>query len=145
MLSQTREIHILLVEDNEGDILLTTEAFEERNFVNKISVAKNGRDALNFLRKQGEFSRVERPDLVLLDINIPMVNGLEVLRAIKSDKELRKIPVVMLTTSTSQKDIDEAYINYANSYISKPQEMEDFLDAILKIEEFWFRLVKLSN
>lgn len=138
-------MHILLVEDNEGDIILTKEAFEECKVKIQISIAKNGQEALDFLFKRGQFSMSKKPDLILLDINIPIFNGHEVLKQIKSDSILKKIPVIMLTTSSSQKDIDEAYENYCNSYIKKPLEISEFLTTILKIEEFWLQLTTLSN
>lgn len=137
--------HILLVEDNEGDILLTIEAFEESKLETHVSVARNGKEALDFLNKRGEFSNAQKPDLILLDINIPIFNGLEVLEEIKEDERLKKIPVIMLTTSSNQKDIDRAYKNYCNSYVKKPLEMEEFMEAILKIEEFWLQLSVLSE
>jgi len=137
--------HILLVEDNEGDILLTKEAFEESKVKTTISVAKNGKEALDFLFKKGVFADAEKPDLILLDINMPIFNGHEVLRQIKADPVLKKIPVIMLTTSSSQKDISEAYENHCNSYIKKPLEISEFLIAILKIEEFWLQLTSLPK
>lgn len=140
-----KPVHILLVEDNVGDVILTQEAFEESKINTQISVARNGSDALDFLFQRGEFSTAERPDLILLDINIPIYNGHEVLRQIKSDDSLKKIPVIMLTTSSHQKDINQAYEHHANSYVTKPIEMEDFLKAILKIEEFWLQLSKLAS
>ena len=136
--------HVLLVEDNEGDIVLTLEAFEESKIKTELSVARNGQEALDFLHKDGEFKKAKRPDIILLDINIPKINGLEVLKQIKTDPALKKIPVIMLTTSSHQKDIDKAYENHANSYVTKPLEMTNFLHAILKIEEFWLQLSKLS-
>lgn len=137
--------HILLVEDNEGDILLTQEAFEECRIKTEISVAKNGQEALDFLFQRGEFSKVKKPDLILLDINLPIFNGHEVLKQIKTDSNLKKIPVIMLTTSSNQKDLDKAYENHCNSYVKKPLDVSEFLDAILKIEEFWLELTTLSN
>ncbi len=137
--------HILLVEDNEGDILLTQEAFEECKVKTSISVARNGQEALDFLFKKGAFSKAKRPDLILLDINMPIFNGHEVLRQIKADPELKKIPVIMLTTSSSEKDISAAYENHCNSYVKKPLDISDFLSAILKIEQFWLQLTSLSN
>lgn len=137
--------HILLVEDNEGDILLTKEAFAECNVKTEISVAKNGQEALDFLYKKGTFTDAIKPDLILLDINIPIFNGHEVLKRIKADPELKKIPVIILTTSSSQKDISEAYGNYCNSYIEKPLDISEFLGAILKIEEFWLQLTTFSK
>jgi len=142
---QLKVVHILLVEDNEGDILLTLDAFEESKLKTKVSVVKNGRDALDFLHKRGEFTDVERPDLVLLDINIPIFNGHEVLREIKEDPSLKKIPVVILTTSSSQKDVNLVYENHGNSYVTKPLNMEEFLGAILKIEEFWLQLCRRAD
>lgn len=137
--------HILLVEDNEGDIILTLDAFEESKIKTDISVVKNGQEAMDFLFRRGEYSSVEKPDLILLDINIPIFNGHEVLRQIKTNDSLKKIPVIMLTTSSSQKDINQAYENHSNSYVKKPLDMEEFLQAILKIEEFWLQLSKLAD
>tara|TARA_R110002072_G_scaffold251053_1_gene409867 strand:- start:328 stop:756 length:429 start_codon:yes stop_codon:yes gene_type:complete len=138
------QAHILLVEDNEGDILLTIDAFEESKIKSKISIARNGQEALDFLYKKQKFENAERPDLILLDINMPIFNGHEVLEKIKKDPNLKKIPVIMLTTSSNQNDIDKAYENHVNSYITKPIEINDFLDAILKIEEFWLQISTLS-
>ena len=115
--------NILLVEDNEGDILLTMEAFEESKIKTEITVAKNGKEALDFLFKRGAFTDVKSPDIILLDINIPIFNGHEVLQQIKADPNLKKIPVIMLTTSSNQKDLDEAYENHCNSYVKKPLEI----------------------
>ena|SRR5690606_22729506 len=140
-----KEVHILLVEDNEGDIVLTLDAFEESKIKTKISVVRNGADALDFMFKKGNFTKAERPDLVLLDINIPVYNGHDVLKKIKADDSLKTIPVIMLTTSSSQTDINKAYENYTNSYVTKPIDMGDFLKVILKIEEFWLQLSKLAN
>ncbi|MDP2042260.1 MAG: response regulator [Algoriphagus sp.] len=137
--------HILLVEDNEGDIILTLDAFEESKIKTDISVVKNGQEALDFLFRRGEYTEVEKPDLVLLDINIPIFNGHEVLRQIKTTDFLKKIPVIMLTTSSSQKDVNQAYENHSNSYVKKPLDMDEFLEAILKIEEFWLQLSKLAD
>lgn len=137
--------HLLLVEDNEGDILLILEAFEELKVRAEITVVKNGQDAFDFLYKRGKHANVIKPDLILLDINIPIFNGHEVLKQIKSDPTLKKIPVIMLTTSSNQKDIDKAYENHCNSYVQKPLNVDEFLNAILKIEEFWLQLSSLSN
>lgn len=132
--------HILLVEDNEGDILLTKEAFEESKVNTKISVARNGREALDFLYKKGEYANEDTPDLILLDINIPIFNGHEVLERIKNDSELKTIPVIMLTTSSNQKDVEKAYRNHCNSFLKKPMDLDEFLMAVLKISEFWLQL-----
>jgi len=140
-----KRAHILLVDDNEGDILLTLEAFEESKVKTEISVVKNGKEALDFLFKRGAFADVKKPDLILLDINMPIFNGHEVLQRIKADIELKKIPVIMLTTSSNQKDINEAYENHCNSYVKKPLDIDEFLSAVLKIEEFWLQLTTLSS
>lgn len=142
---QIKLAHILLVEDNEGDILLTQEAFEECKVKSEISVARNGKEALDFLFNRGAFADVKKPDLILLDINIPIFNGHEVLRQIKTDPILKKIPVIMLTTSSNEKDISTAYENHCNSYIKKPLEISEFLLAVLKIEEFWLELTTLAK
>lgn len=138
-------VHILLVEDNEGDILLTREAFEECQVKTELSIAKNGQEALDFLYKRGTFVGAKSPDLILLDINIPIYNGHEVLHQIKSDVELKKIPVIMLTTSSSKHDINKAYDNYCNSYVEKPLNISEFISAILKIEQFWFQLTTFAK
>ncbi|MFT7036250.1 MAG: CheY-like chemotaxis protein [Cyclobacteriaceae bacterium] len=138
-------VRILLVEDNEGDIVLTIDAFEECKITTNISVVKNGGDAIDFLFKRGAFTGVERPDLILLDINIPVYSGHEVLQIIKEDVNLRRIPVIMLTTSSNEKDVHLAYQNHSNSFVTKPIDMTEFVRVILKIEEFWLQLVRLPN
>ena len=140
-----KEVHILLVEDNEGDIVLTLDAFEESKIRTTISVVRNGADALDFLFKRGDYIEENRPDLILLDINIPVYNGHDVLKKIKEDSSLKMIPVIMLTTSANQKDINKAYENHSNSYVTKPIDMDDFLKVILRIEEFWLQLSKLAK
>lgn len=142
---KTKPVHILLVEDNDGDILLTKEAFEECKVKTKISVSKNGQEALDFLFKRGAFATVKKPDLILLDINIPIYNGHEVLEKIKNDAVLKKIPVIMLTTSSNHYDVHKAYGNYCNSYVEKPLNISEFLTAILKIEQFWLQLTTLAD
>lgn len=137
--------HILLVEDNEGDIVLTLDAFEECKVKTEISVVKNGKEALDFLFQRGAFVDAKKPDLILLDINLPIFNGHEVLKQIKADVVLKKIPVIILTTSSNKKDIDEAYSNHCNSYVKKPLDMNEFIKSISKIEEFWLQLSTLSN
>ena len=140
-----KESHILLVEDNEGDIVLAIEAFEETNINSKISVVKNGRDALDFLLRRRGFEDVDKPDLILLDLNIPIFNGLDVLKTIKADDMLKRIPILILSTSSNQKEINKAYEYHANSYIIKPLNMEDYLKVISKIGEYWLRLAQLSE
>lgn len=140
-----RPIHILLVEDNEGDILLTIDAFEEGRISNKISVVRDGNEAIDFLKQSGKYVNRELPDLILLDINLPKKNGHEVLSFIKYTDWLRHIPVIILTTSSSESDIEKAYKNFVSCYITKPIEVNDFLNAISKIEDFWFSIVSLPN
>lgn len=140
-----KQVHILLVEDNEGDILLTTEALEEGKIANDLSVVKNGKDALDFIFQRGVFKDVKKPDLILLDINLPLKNGHEVLEVIKTDDKTKHIPVIMLTTSSSENDIKLAYKHHANCYITKPVEVDDFLKAVATIEDFWFNLVLLPK
>ena len=138
-----KSIHILLVEDNEGDIFLVTEALEEGKIVNKISVTKDGKEAIDFLEKKGKYQNAERPDLILLDVNLPKKNGHEVLEHIKSQKNLKQIPVIMLTTSSAEKDILMSYKNHANCYITKPVDVENFLKVVYSIENFWISIVTL--
>jgi CheY-like chemotaxis protein len=138
-------IHILLVEDNEGDILLIRDAMENARVIIKLSVVKDGKEALDFLNKKNKYINAEQPDLILLDINLPKKNGHEVLQFIKGTESLKQIPVIMLTTSSSVSDINWAYKNYANCYIAKPVEAETFLNVISKIENFWISIVKLPG
>lgn len=138
-----KAIHILLVEDNEGDILLTTEALHEGKIFNKISVVRDGKQAMDFLKKRNEYTNVELPNLILLDINLPKQNGHEILRLIKADSDLKHIPIIMLTTSSSEKDILTAYKNFANCYIIKPVEVNDFINAVSKIEDFRINMAHL--
>jgi len=138
-------VHILLVEDNEGDILLIKEAFDEARMVNKISAVKNGEDAIHYLKKTDGFEDAVTPDLILLDVNLPRKNGHEVLAFIKNDPVLMIIPVIMLTTSSAEKDIMDSYKNHANCYITKPVEISEFLEAITQIENFWIELVKFPS
>ncbi|RYU95361.1 response regulator [Emticicia agri] len=138
-------IHILLVEDNEGDIFLTTEALHESKIANKLSIVRDGWEAIQFLEKKGEYVRVTMPDLILLDVNLPKMNGHEVLTAIKSNENTKHIPVIMLTTSSSEKDIYQSYKNYVNCYITKPIDAGDFLKVVASIEHFWISIVTLPK
>ena len=135
-----KEIHILLVEDNEGDIVLAREALKEARIGNRITVITDGEKALEYLFCN---DNNRKPDLILLDMNLPKVNGLEVLAKIKADEALKIIPVVMLTTSTSEEDVVAAYRNYVNCYINKPIDLEEFIVVIRNIENFWLNTVKL--
>src|SRR5579872_7373243 len=140
-----KEVHILLVEDNEGDIVLTIEALNEARIINKISVARDGAEAIRFLNREQEFQGGDLPDLILLDINLPRVDGMEVLSIIKNDAELKRIPVIMLTTSSSERDILTSYDNHANCYITKPVDLNRFMDVVRTIEDFWISIVKLPK
>ncbi|GLU52165.1 response regulator [Dyadobacter frigoris] len=140
-----RSIHILLVEDNEGDILLTTEALQEGRVLNKISVVRDGQEAIDFLNRKGKHTLAEQPDLVLLDVNLPKKNGHEVLQYIKKSDDIKHIPVIMLTTSSSERDISLSYQNHANCYITKPVELEGFLNVVTQIENFWISIVALPS
>lgn len=138
-----KKAHLLLVEDNEGDILLTQEALEERNIIREISVVKDGKEAILFLLKEGKYNQVKTPDIIFLDINLPKKSGHEVLDFIKNHDELKQIPVIMLTTSSSDSDIRKAYKSHANCFITKPVEVDDFIKAITDLEDFWFKTVVL--
>lgn len=140
-----KPIHILLVEDNEGDILLTTEALQECKILNTVSVVRNGKLALDYIFKKEAYAKVERPDLILLDINLPLKNGIEVLEVIKTDDSTKSIPVIMLTTSSSESDVLKSYSNHANAFITKPIDVHDFINAVTGIENFWLNIVQLPK
>lgn len=139
----SQEIEILLVEDNPGDVRLTIEALTEAKVQNNLYVAKDGVEAMAFLRKEGEFADMVEPDLILLDLNLPRMDGREVLTEIKSDPLLKHIPVVILTTSTAEHDILETYNLHANCYITKPVDLGQFIKIVQSVESFWFTIVKL--
>jgi two-component system, chemotaxis family, response regulator Rcp1 len=141
--SLPRHIEILLVEDSPADILLTREAFQESRIVNTIHVAEDGIQAMDFLFKRGEYASAPRPDLILLDLNLPRKNGREVLAEIKADPELKKIPIVVLTTSNADEDILRAYNLNANCYVVKPVGFDNFMQAMQSIRHFWFSVVTL--
>lgn len=136
-------VDILLIEDNEGDILLTTEALEEGKILNTTRVARDGKLAVDLLHEN--LASGTLPDLILLDVNLPRMNGHEVLHYVKNHAELKQIPVIMLTTSSTEKDINLSYQNHANCYITKPVEASEFIDAITKIEDFWVNIVQLPK
>lgn len=142
-MSAIQNLEILLVEDNEGDIRLTIEAFKEAQIRNQIKVVRDGEEALGYLRKQGHYSAVSSPDIVLLDINLPKVDGLELLSTMKTDPVLKTIPVIMLTTSSADSDIQESYANHANCYVIKPVDLHKFMEVIRSIENYWLSTVKL--
>lgn len=138
-------VEILLVEDNQGDIDLTIEALEDAKVANKLHVARDGVEALAFLRRNGPYATAPRPDLILLDLNLPRKDGREVLAEIKADATLRTIPVVILTTSGAEADILSAYDLHANCYITKPVDFQQFIHVVQAINNFWFTIVKLPS
>lgn len=140
-----RPIEILLVEDSEPDVRLTMEAFKEAKIKNNLSVANDGVEAIAFLRKEGKYANVARPDLILLDLNLPRKDGRQVLQEIKNDANLKQIPVVILTTSRAEEDILKAYNLHANCYITKPVDFDRFMDIVKSIEGFWLTVVKLPS
>ena len=142
---QGNPVEILLVEDNPADVRLTIEGLKEGKVKNNLSVVENGVEALAFLRKQGKYADAVRPDLVLLDLNMPKKDGREVLAEIKADEQLRHIPVVVLTTSKAEQDILKAYSLHANCYITKPVDLDQFISVVESIEDFWFTIVKLPR
>jgi len=138
-------VDVLLVEDDEGDVLMTREAFEYYKIQNRLHVVGDGKQALEFLRRTGRYADAPRPGLVLLDVNLPRLSGLEVLAELKQDDKLLTIPVIMLTTSQAEQDILRSYSLHANAYISKPVGFQPFLDAIRQIDSFFLTLVKLPG
>jgi CheY-like chemotaxis protein len=136
-------VDVLLVEDNPGDVRLTVEALKESKFYVNLHVAKDGEEALEFLRGQGRFADSRRPDLVLLDLNLPKKDGREVLGEIKADPELQRIPVVVLTTSQAEEDILRTYNLHANCYVTKPVDLEQFIRVVHSISDFWLTIVRL--
>ena len=135
-----RAAEILLIEDNIGDVYLTKEAFKSVHFKYNLHIAKNGEQALQMLRRDGKFNNCPKPDLILLDLNLPKVDGREVLDNIKSDTSLRDIPVIVLSGSKSESDITTSYNLHANSYVVKPDNFEDYMEIVTSIENFWFDL-----
>lgn len=143
--TMTRPAEILLVEDNDADVRLTREALIEGKIRNNLHVVSDGVQALEFLRRQGRYGSAVRPDLILLDLNLPKKDGREVLEDIKGDPALRRIPVVILTSSRAEEDILRAYNLHANCYVTKPVDFDQFIRVVQSIEEFWFAIVKLPE
>ena len=141
----TSPIEVLMVEDNPDDVFLTTEALTETKLLINLHVVEDGEEALAFLRREGEYSAAPIPDLVLLDLNLPRLDGRELLEIVKNDPELRVIPVVVLTTSEADEDIVRAYTLHANCYITKPVNLDQFVRVVSTIEDFWLTVVKLPN
>lgn len=140
-----KSVEILLVEDNEGDVGLVEEVFEDAKIKNILHVAEDGEEAMLFLNKEKPFEDVPTPDIILLDLNLPQKDGREVLEEIKNDKNLRRIPVVILTTSKAEEDILKSYDLHANSYITKPVDFDQFIRVIQAIEDFWLEVVRLPS
>lgn len=143
MSMSTRPVEILLVEDNPGDVRLAIEALKEGKVVVNMSVAGDGVEAMEFLRRQGKYADAPRPDLILLDLNMPRKDGREVLAELKADDELKRIPVVVLTTSKAEEDIVKTYNLNANCYITKPVDLDQFIHVVKSIHDFWLTVVKL--
>jgi two-component system, chemotaxis family, response regulator Rcp1 len=139
------DIRILLVEDNPGDVRLTQEALRGAKVANDLQVVGDGEAAIEYLRRRGRYVDAPRPDIVLLDLNLPRLDGREVLMDIKSDPDLAKIPIIILTSSTAERDIHSAYELHANCYISKPVDFTEFIEAVRSLEGFWLRIVRLPR
>ncbi len=140
-----KAIDILLVEDNPGDIRLTREVMKETKVNNKLYVVEDGEEAMRYLRKEGKYADAPHPDLILLDLNLPKKDGREVLSEIKSDEGLRRMPVVVLTTSKAEEDVFRTYDLHANCYITKPVDWEQFMHVIQSVEDFWLTIVRLPE
>ena len=145
MMNDDAAIKILLVEDNPGDVRLTLEAFKEGKVNNEINVVTDGVEALAYLRKEGQYADVHLPDVILLDLNLPKKDGYEVLAEIKQDPDLKRIPIVILTTSEAERDILQTYYMHANCYITKPVDLDQFITVVKSIETFWLNVVKLPT
>ena len=140
---QVQPAEILVVEDNPGDVRLMREALRESKIINQLRAVSDGQEALAFLRKQGRYAHAIRPDLILLDLNLPGKDGREVLSEIKADPDLRRIPVVIVTSSKTEEDIVRSYNHHANCYITKPLDLEKFVEVVQAIQNFWISIVKL--
>jgi two-component system response regulator len=143
MTAMARPIEVLLVEDDPGDVVLTKEAFADNKVGNNLHVVSDGEEALRFLRQEGEFAESPRPDLILLDLNLPRKDGREVLEEVKEDPDLRRIPVVVLTTSEAEEDILRSYHLHANAYVAKPVDFDQFIKVVRRIDDFFVTVVKL--
>lgn len=145
MTPASRPIDILLVEDDPGDELITREAFERNKLRNRLHVAHDGEEGLNYLYQRGAYEDAKRPDLILLDLNLPKYDGRQLLEKIKSDPDLSRIPVVVLTTSSAEEDILRSYKLHANAYVTKPVDLDQFINAVRQIDEFFLQVVRLPQ
>ena len=143
MVERNGPIEILLVEDNPGDVRLTKEALKEGKVYSNLHTVKDGVEAMEFLRRQGKYAGVPRPDIILLDLNLPRKGGIEVLAEIRADEQLTSIPVVILTSSQAEQDIMQSYMLHANAYVNKPMDLDQFIAVVKAIEDFWFEIVWL--
>ena len=145
MTSAGRAIEILLVEDDPGDELITREAFEHNKLKNNLNVAHDGEEGLDYLYRRGKFADAVRPDLILLDLNLPKYDGRQLLEQVKSDPDLARIPIVVLTTSSAEEDILRSYQLHANAYVTKPVDLDQFINAVRQIDEFFIQVVRLPG
>ncbi|BCI53305.1 two-component system response regulator [Mycolicibacterium litorale] len=145
MTSSTRPIDVLLIEDDPGDELITREAFEHNKISNTLHVAHDGQEGLDFLYRRNGFENAPRPDLILLDLNLPKYDGRQLLETVKSDPDLNHIPVVVLTTSSAEEDILRSYKLHANAYVTKPVDLDQFMNAVRQIDEFFVQVVRLPQ
>lgn len=145
IITQTKTVEILLVDDNIGDVVLTKEALKGADFTNRVSIARDGFEALDFLRQAGKFANAPTPDLILLDINMPRKNGCEVLEEIRRDEALKLIPIVILTSSEAEDDIRRAYEMGANCYVTKPADLDEMVKIVQAIDYFWTTVAKLPR
>lgn len=145
MRATPKVIDVLLVEDDPGDVLMTREAFEDNEVANRLAVVGDGVSAMEYLRKEGEYADAPTPGLVLLDLNLPRMDGREVLQAVKEDVELRRIPVIVLTTSESEEDVLRSYALHANAYVTKPVDFDRFVEVVRRIDEFFVSVARLPG
>lgn len=145
LINKQRPAQVLLVEDNPGDVMLTKRAFKEAKLANELTVAMTGEEAISILKKEGKHANAHTPDLILLDLNLPGIHGYEVLDLVKSDDTLKRVPVIVLSSSKAESDVVQSYDNHANGYVVKPVSLENFNDVVRQLEGFWFTLVVMPD